>query len=172
MNVKLGLSPHGERGVLMLIKLYKEKLRELHSYWDIRLMKRSMVRDKEGKGNGVDDMILTQIWKEYECGMASSGLKDGDAANSCKYGNPPLFHKRWYMSWSADRLSADQGELGRTLLRKNATLMSLTCITLFVSATNNASLQLTRFHHVLRTCTRMCSIVNTRKVMTDISSLY
>jgi len=104
--------------------------------------------------------------------MASSGSKEGDAANSCEYGNPPLFHKRWYMSWSVDRLSADQGELGRTSLRKNATLMSLPCITLFVSATNNATLQLTRFSHVLCTCTRMCSIVNKRKAMTDISSLY
>jgi len=104
--------------------------------------------------------------------MASSGSKEGDAANSCEYGNPPLFHKRRYMSWSPDRLSADQGELGSTLLRKNAKLMSLTCITLFVSATNNATLQLTHFRHVLRTCTRMCSIANRRKATTDVSSLY
>jgi hypothetical protein len=104
--------------------------------------------------------------------MASSGPKEGDAANSCEYGNPPLLHKRRYMSWSADRLFADQGELGRALLRKNATLMSLTCITLLVSSTNNATLQLTRFRHVLRTCTRMCPIVNRRKATTDVSSLY
>ena len=96
--------------------------------------------------------------------MASSGSKVGDATNSCEYGNPPLLYKRRYMSWSADRLQADQRKLGRALLRKNATLiMSLTWITQFVSATNNAALQLTRFRHVLRTCTRKCSIVNRRE---------
>lgn len=66
MNVKLGLSPHGGRGELLLIKLYKEELREFYSYWNIRPMKWSMVDDEEGKGNRVDGMTLTQIWKEYK----------------------------------------------------------------------------------------------------------